>query len=425
MRIIFFIITALVLTISTSAQWEKVADFNVGSTGKVMMHNNKIYVYGDNGDYLLYRTSDNGNTWEEISSKLPEELMDMCSFNGKLFGLYLQTIYVSNDDGDSWTPVQTVNVTGNGALRSFNQDGSTLYISSNRKSYYKSTDGGNNFTEYIFESDQNLQMVAFSAHGNNMLAVFAGAGFFSTDGGTNWTQLTADYPLTEGYNFNGDYFSASFGKGIYKLDLQSNTWAATNSGVVDDGGFVIVKSINGVGGSLFFAFTQLISNKASVYISNDNGASWSEVNPTGLPGSNATGSTGFIAANSSYLFNFYYGLFDPENTGIYRTAISVSDVKKEDKTIPNKFNLSQNYPNPFNPSTNIKFSIPSSGTVSLKVYDMLGKEVAELVNDELAAGNYTVEFNADAVNQNLASGVYFYRLESKYLSQTKKLMLIK
>ena len=56
---------------------------------------------------------------------------------------------------------------------------------------------------------------------------------------------------------------------------------------------------------------------------------------------------------------------------------------------------------------------------------MLGKEVAELVNDELAAGNYTVEFNADAVNQNLASGVYFYRLESKYLSQTKKLMLIK
>jgi len=86
-----------------------------------------------------------------------------------------------------------------------------------------------------------------------------------------------------------------------------------------------------------------------------------------------------------------------------------------------KFNLNQNYPNPFNPSTTIEYSIQKSGNVSLKVYDMIGNEVANLVSENQEAGNYSLEFNAD----NLPSGIYVYRLISGNFTDTKKLILLK
>jgi len=86
------------------------------------------------------------------------------------------------------------------------------------------------------------------------------------------------------------------------------------------------------------------------------------------------------------------------------------------------FSLSQNYPNPFNPSTSINFSIPSSGNVSLKVYDILGNEVSSLVNNQkLSPGQYKVDFNASA----LTSGVYYYTIRTDNFTDTKKMFLIK
>jgi hypothetical protein len=95
-------------------------------------------------------------------------------------------------------------------------------------------------------------------------------------------------------------------------------------------------------------------------------------------------------------------------------------------TVADKFALSQNYPNPFNPSTTIKFSLPSAGMTSLKVYDAMGKEVSSLVNGNLSAGQYSAQFNGAS----LASGMYFYKLEftgvdGKTVSEQKKLMLVK
>ena len=86
-----------------------------------------------------------------------------------------------------------------------------------------------------------------------------------------------------------------------------------------------------------------------------------------------------------------------------------------------RYELSQNYPNPFNPTTRIKYELKEAGFVSLKVFDMLGREVANLLNERRSAGSYEVTFNA----ANVASGIYFYRLDASTFSQTKKMILVK
>lgn len=89
--------------------------------------------------------------------------------------------------------------------------------------------------------------------------------------------------------------------------------------------------------------------------------------------------------------------------------------------IPNYFSLAQNYPNPFNPSTSIKYSVPSAEMVTLKVYDVLGKEIAVLVNELKQPGFHSVDFNASS----LASGIYFYRIDAGEFSSVKRMVLIK
>jgi hypothetical protein len=92
--------------------------------------------------------------------------------------------------------------------------------------------------------------------------------------------------------------------------------------------------------------------------------------------------------------------------------------------LPTEYKLYQNYPNPFNPTTKIKFSVPENqGRVTLKVFDILGNEIAELVNEEKSVGNYEVEFNA--AKYGISSGIYFYRIHSDQFTNTKKLMLVK
>ncbi|MDO8549145.1 MAG: T9SS type A sorting domain-containing protein [Ignavibacteria bacterium] len=100
------------------------------------------------------------------------------------------------------------------------------------------------------------------------------------------------------------------------------------------------------------------------------------------------------------------------------TPLGVDDEKEN---LPTEFSLSQNFPNPFNPTTNIGFRIAEFGFVSLKVYDVLGREVATLVNEEKQTGVYEVEFNATG----LSSGIYFYTLKAGDFNQTKKLILLR
>ncbi len=99
----------------------------------------------------------------------------------------------------------------------------------------------------------------------------------------------------------------------------------------------------------------------------------------------------------------------------------INSVKEIGGNMPSEFKISQNYPNPFNPTTVISYSIPEASKVSLKVFNTLGQEVAELVNSEQAVGNYEVDFNASI----LASGVYFYTIKAGQFTSTRKMMLLK
>lgn len=100
----------------------------------------------------------------------------------------------------------------------------------------------------------------------------------------------------------------------------------------------------------------------------------------------------------------------------------LTDIEDDNNgLLPNHFELVQNYPNPFNPSTTIEFALPRAGHVSLKVYNVVGQEVAVLVDAHKSAGNYSIEFGSE----NFPSGVYFYKLVHQEGSETRKMMLVK
>ena len=143
---------------------------------------------------------------------------------------------------------------------------------------------------------------------------------------------------------------------------------------------------------------------------------------------------GYLASDSSLIDTIYScGLslvwdtipdpLDRWNFGpkIPLTILHVTTVESEPNVLPDNFFLSQNYPNPFNPITRINYEIPELSFVTLKVYDVLGNEVAILVSEEKTVGRYEVEFNAIT----FPSGIYFYRLQAETYVKTKKMILLK
>jgi hypothetical protein len=135
----------------------------------------------------------------------------------------------------------------------------------------------------------------------------------------------------------------------------------------------------------------------------------------------------FGSAVTAQYIRLYATKLNPDSYGNYYCQIAemhvkeITSVKNGISNQPKEYSISQNYPNPFNPSTEIQYSIPKSGIVTLKIYNILGQEVATLVNQEQKSGNYTVNFDASK----LASGIYLYRIQSSDFSLTKKMTFLK
>jgi len=219
-----------------------------------------------------------------------------------------------------------------------------------------------------------------------------------------------NYTLNAGMSFAPD--SAFWS---YKDSVPSNFFGMNISGVqeLNNGNFLVC---NGPSGTFF----EIDSLKRKV---------WKYINPVGSAGPQIQGSTptqNTVFRNSFYRTG-YSGLnghtLIPGNpielNPLSYTCNLITGIKNE--IAVRDFNLYQNYPNPFNPATNIKFDIPNSGNVSLKIYDQLGNEMTSLVDGFKNAGSYNISFNASE----LPSGVYFYKLNTNGNSNAKKMLLIK
>jgi len=165
------------------------------------------------------------------------------------------------------------------------------------------------------------------------------------------------------------------------------------------------------------------NEEGGYYESTDNGQTFNQLN-TGLPSNVKTSAlTGSVVeTRKSTQINEYVGLFENMNGGarIFKRETVVS-VEKINDLSPVSYQLKQNYPNPFNPSTKISWQSPLGSHQTLKIYDVMGNEVAALVDEYKPAGSYEVEFNAEG----LSTGIYFYKLNAGEFTETKKMILLK
>jgi len=193
-----------------------------------------------------------------------------------------------------------------------------------------------------------------------------------------------------------------------------------------------VDEIGGVA-VVFYDDRNTAADSAEMYLaySKDGGNTWNEYvlsTHRFKPQPIAGGGQGYQGDNIGMTSgnNYLYPLWMDNSTGIYQAWLALVDlssinVKKIGYNVPDKFELLQNYPNPFNPETNIKFNIPKSSPVKLRIYDISGKLIVELINEFLSEGKYEIKWNAT----NYSSGIYFYRIETENFSNTKKMILIK
>ena len=184
-----------------------------------------------------------------------------------------------------------------------------------------------------------------------------------------------------------------------------------------------------------FKMSDALITASGSYVKLINGAQWQnifwQVGTFATLGSNSTFSGNILALSSimaeegATINGRLLALTD--SVSLHNNTIGGVSVGTSIRTeyVPNGFTLSQNYPNPFNPSTKIQYTIGNAGLVSIKMYDLLGSEVATLVNGNQEAGSYTVSFNTSEAKLNLSSGVYFYRLEAGSFVSTKKFVLMK
>ena len=212
---------------------------------------------------------------------------------------------------------------------------------------------------------------------------------------------------------------------IFALALQNNIlWIGTQNGLAKfDGSSWSVYNTNNSGLPYNFVYSIAFENNfvwigtavggLAKYDNNNN--NWTVFNDTNSPLDNKTIETVLIDSyDNVWIGSNSITLYCYNENGIV-------SVDNKIKPFLNKYLLSQNYPNPFNPTTIIEFSVPSNEYVSLKIYDILGREVATLVNEQKSVGNYKVTFNAS----NLASGIYFYTIKAGSFNKVRKMLLIK
>jgi len=463
----------------TIAQWENDTRLTNNSSQSLLAYNNAksissdgntlhtVWTDGRDGNLEIYykRSANAGVNWNADvrltnntgSSYYPAIHVGgntiMVTWTDNRDGNYEIYFKKSEDGGSTWST--DTRLTNNASLSdypSIDASGSTVVISwqDNRDGNYevyskRSGDGGNNweadqrlssnsaFSEYPTVTISGLKVnIAWEDNRDGNREIY---NKYSTDGGVTWSgenRLTNNSSQSTSVSITSEgdfvdmtwsdqrdgnweiYYKYSFDGGINFGPDQRLTNASGNSwypSIATDDAFIHICWQEARDGN----------NEVYYKISTDGGASWSgdlrltnDAGASSTPSINISGSALHIVWSDNRDGNteIYYKR-NPSGNPIGIVPIST--------TIPDGYKLSQNYPNPFNPVTNIEFALPNAGYVKLAVYDMNGKEVAVLVNGQLAAGTY----KADYIASSLSSGVYFYKLTAKDFTATKKMILIK
>ena len=315
------------------------------------------------------------------------------------------SVYKTTNGGTNWTTIYT-STTNEIFSDIFFTNANTGYVIGSYGRLLKTTNAGANWVATTISGSGSFLSSIYFVNENTGYAV----GDFNvavktTDAGATWTALMAGSAFV---NHNAVWFTdqntgyISSNDGIYKTTNAGASWFSTGAPA---GGYSNVQFRGNFG--------YAITSGGKIIKSTDAGASWI-VQPTvtenGLYG---------LYFNSD---NFVYagGLLGTMIKTI-PTELRPSSTSGNILEVPEVVALHQNYPNPFNPTTTITFQVPQNAYTSLKVYDLLGREVAELINEAITPGTHAVPWNAS----DLASGMYFYRLEVGGFSETKRMMLLK
>jgi photosystem II stability/assembly factor-like uncharacterized protein len=364
-------------------------------------------------------------------------------------------ILLSTDNGATWNPANTglTSLT----VRSIVFAGASVIAGAGNKVFLSSTYGASWVDASTGLPPRQVLALAVTSNAAGGTNIFAGVAdnsiggvFLSTNNGTSWTAVNNGltnkiiYCLT---TIGSTLFAGTYGGGVFRSTDAGANWTAVNSGLV----YNVVFSLAASGANLF------AGTMSRVYVSADNGANWATcksgmnvgelvrclaTSPKATGGINVfAGSqgggiyySGDLGQNWSsvftgftdtdvYSFAVLGGTLFAASGGVWKRPIAEMTTSTEASSdeIPLVCNLKQNYPNPFNPATGIAFSVSAKVRASLKIYDMLGREVETLVEEVKSPGRYTVRWDAGK----FASGVYFYRLIAGDFVQTRKLTLMK
>jgi photosystem II stability/assembly factor-like uncharacterized protein len=385
----------------------------------------------------VYKTTDGGDTWEIKDNGLeyPYNVWGLTvtvnrhNINEVYYGtLWTITtadlcIYKSTNEGDIWLPL--INTSGREWVNSIVmdlEDSNSVYAAANA-GFMISNNGGENWT-YIYPDpfEPSLyDMVIDPINPDIFYAVnrWSLGVYKSTNKGLNWIKKNNGIepnPYIKGIaidHSNSSVLYAGSLNRIYKTEDAANSWNVVFE--YDSVAETMALLVNYKNPSYVYAGTLY----SGMFVSYDGGINWADFDD-GFYYSNtriSSLSSSPLKPHIIYAATWNHGLFKYVDS----TLVTVANEEK----LPNEFSLSQNYPNPFNPGTSIQYTIGSMQFVTLKVYDVLGREIATLVNEEKQPGVYEVEFNPASGNRNLASGIYYCQLKSGSFIETKKMIYLK
>ena len=412
MKIIFRILaltTCIFLTASASvAQWVRV--LNTAPNGVASLTYDGTNLFAGTIS-TVHVSTDQGATWaaRNIATSLSATVWCLANSGTNIFaGHYGAGVWRSTNNGTSWTEVNSgipmpaeifaLAVIGSNVFAAV-----TDYSTGRGLGVYRSTNNGANWTSVNTGLTNNFAASLFVSGTDLFAGGASGTVFLSTNSGTNWTQVGNTWVSSSIGGFamcgNGLFAAASNG-GVFRSTDKGASWSQVTSGLTDWNFY----GLSGCGTNLF------AGTKKGVFLSTNSGTSWDLAN-TGLTDKTA----GPFVATATHIFA-------ATETGVWKRPLSdFAAATGVQKDVPYEFRLNQNYPNPFNPTTNLGFQIGNFGFVTLKVFNVLGIEVATLVNENCQPGPHAVKWDASG----LPSGVYLCRLTAGSLTQTQKVILAK